>query len=1089
MPTEETKIWMKAIYHADLRDALVNEDYWLQAGGRRYPLMAHTDETRAMAKASNARLAATPDECLTHYTRDAVDLPADRVIRVHIKHTLRTRPQAKSQVGLGNVAIHIPPHPALSGAHATAETAFHTTIDYPSTAKALIFHHPDLINADPTLTATIYNYMDNDQAISDQFQALALEMRQMGAPGEESGWATLVPFTPPKSEGKGCDGHATYYISQPTEQITTSAGTVATALMKATKNDMTLKNKKWTLQPGTSVQDCATEEQRMRLAGRIDLDQADDWQATLGSTGTAYGLQTSIQVLDSARRQLRLTMSNTYVRYLGAYIRFFDAKGNAISVADWKIDNPDMTYNALRGLNIDYDDLRWLGYIGPVNNVMAVPILSDPGVLQVTLTFPEDAVSAAIYGSGLGTGSDAWPKSPIVGGVMTGCVNLAVPAFMLGFATAMQACKPLYHFIDGLMSDAKFLSAVIGGGLAYYGTQFGTSAAHKQMNWHAFSSLAKVLFDPAATKLLAWIEAEMVGEELVDEIPFAGWIIAAINVVTGIAQIAETIVEVATSPWNIANSISTSITTTVNVHPDPRHKAFAQPPAGTKASLKVKIIYQNQLRPTVITTVPVPTSTPSLLTAVFPNNTLGGQVKFEADYYIDTWLAGKATTGVVNNDEVDASDIEMFLVQYPVPLSEKSVYEHSALLTYQNATYVWQSTSKAPTATIADANTSSYGNAISIWSGLTLSQRYGMVGTAWKAAGMGITSLSNGQDGQLFALQNTNIPGTPMDDVQFPAHGLDAQTLLVYDAYPPKFLMHDGNWVLGPDGNPLPDSNEHPLGDYYVDPRKANNDPLKDGGFHLRKVTLSPSTPFDMDSNLLSYGRFQLQPDSIALHPSGFVIAVSTQHAKIQIGQLVLAGAADVDVPMARIHAGLAQTTDRPGLLFHPVAVSCAYDGTVLVLEDTKSADDKGVVLARVQAFDLNGNPVSRFFDGAGLATSFLNLSTTGDNTYLDICAIGDQHMTYLYILYYTGDGAQASDYHMAIYQYGTTAPATNPLVTTDGLAAARLAVDMWHTLYALNYAMVTDGQGKPAGPKSATTGPSGRTVPSISEWLPPVPQ
>ncbi|WP_256256742.1 hypothetical protein [Pseudomonas agarici] len=1089
MHTEETKIWMKAVYHADLRDALANEDYWLQAGGRRYPLIAHTDETRAVAKASNARLAATPDECLTHYTRDAVDLPADCVIRVHIKHTLRTRPQAKSQVGLGNVAVHVPPPQALNGAHATAETAFHATINYPSTAKALIFHHPDLINADPALTATIYNYMDNDQAISDQFQTLALEMRQMGPPGEESGWATLVPFTPPKSAGKGCDGHATYYISQPTEQIVISAGAVATALMKATKNDMTLKNKKWTLQPGTSVQDCATEEQTMRLAVRIDLDQADDWQATLGSTGTAYGLQTSIQVLDSARRQLRLTMSNTYVRYLGAYIRFFDAKGNAISVADWKIDNPDMTYNALRGLNIDYDDLRWLGYIGPVNNVMAVPILSDPGVLQVTLTFPEDAVSAAIYGSGLGTGSDAWPKSPIVGGVMTGCVNLAVPAFMLGFATAMQACKPLYHFVNGLMSDAKFLSAVIGGGLAYYGTQFGTSAANKQMNWHAFSSLAKVLFDPAATKLLAWIEAEMVGEELVDEIPFAGWIIAAINVVTGIAQIAETIVEVATSPWNIANSISTSITTTVKVHPDPRHQAFPQPPAGSKASLKVKVIYQNQLRATVIATVPVPTSTPPILAAVFPNNTLGGQVKFEADYYIDTWLAGKATTGVVNNDEADASDIEMFLVQYPVPLSEKSVYEHSALLTYQNATYVWQSTGKAPTATITDANTSSDGNAISIWSGLTLSQRYGAVGTAWKAAGMGITSLSSGLGGQLFAMQNTNIPGTPMDDLQFPAYGLDAQTLLVYDPYPPKFLMQDGNWIFGPDGHPLPDPNDQPLGEYYVDPRKANNDPLKDGGFHLRKVTLSSPTPFDMGNNLLSYGRFQLQPDSIALHPSGFVIAVSTQPAKIQIGQLVPAGAADADVPMARIHAGLARTVDRPGLLFHPVAVSCAYDGTVLVLEDTKSFDDQGVVLARVQAFDLNGNPVSRFFDGGGLPTSFLNLSTTGDNTYLDICAIGDQHMTYLYILYYAGDGSQVSDYHMAIYQYGTSAPTTNPLVTTDGLAAARLAVDMWHTLYALNYAMVTDGQGKPAGPKNATTGPNGRTVPSISEWLPPVPQ
>jgi hypothetical protein len=300
--------------------------------------------------------------------------------------------------------------------------------------------------------------------------------------------------------------------------------------------------------------------------------------------------------------------------------------------------------------------------------------------------------------------------------------------------------------------------------------------------------------------------------------------------------------------------------------------------------------------------------------------------------------------------------------------------------------------------------------------------------------------------------------------------------------------MKNGQWVIGPDGNPEPDPTDNPLGEYYVDPRKANNDPLDDGGFHLRKVSVSPPAPYNMSGNQLSYGRFQFQPDSIALHPSGHVIAVSTQYSKIQIGVLVQTGAADADVPMARVYAGEAQVTDRPGLLFHPVAVSCAYDGTVFVLEDTKSSSSGGVVLARIQAFDLNGNPVNRFFDANNNPSPFLDLSTTGDNTYLDIAAVGDQTMTYMYVLYYSGDGSQASDYHMAIYQYGNSAPATNPLVTTDSLAAAKIVVDMWHTLYALNYAMVTDGQGNVAGPKSATTGPGGRTVPSVSEWLPPTP-
>lgn len=1085
MDTRTTRTRMKTVYHADLRDAHPDEDYWLHACGRRYPLIPHTAQSRSAARLAHPQLAALAEESLTHFTGDAVDLPADCVVRVHIKCTLRSQPGAKGATGIGNVAIHVPPPAALTGAHATAESAWNQPINYVTTAQALVFHHADLINNDPEVSHTIQQCMQR-QDINDQFLQLAEQMREMGPPAEASGWATLVPYTPPASDLKGCDGTTTYYMSQPSAAIMTAAGPVTTSMMQATKNTLSLAGRKWTLQPGTAVQNVDADAATLRLAARIETVQQDDWKAALGSTGTAHGLQSSITLLDAGKRQIQLTMRNTYIRYLGAYIRFYDADGNAISCPDWTIDDAGIIYKAVRGLDIDYPDLRWLGYIQPVNNVMAVPINSDPGVLQVSITFPANAVSASIYGSGLGTGADQWPKMPVVGGIMTGCLNLGVPAFMLAFGTAAQAYKPLYDIVNGLMSNTRFLAAVIGGGLVYYGGQFGSSAMNKQMNWHAFSSLAQVLFDPAATKILVWVEAQMAAEEVVDEIPFAGWIVLALDIATGIAQIAETIVEVATSPWNISNTLSTSITTTVTVHPDPRHGAF---PQGAEASLAVKMIYQNQSRPTIVRTVALPATTPALLSAAFPDNTLGGKVKFEADYYIGTWLAGKATTGVMDNDEVHTANVEMYLVQYPVPLSSTSVYAHNALLTYQNDAYTWQATTIAPVATIANTDTSGTGNAMSVWSGLTLSQRYGMIGAAWKAAGMGITSCASGQSGQLFAMQNVDIPGTAMADLQFPSCGLDAQTLLVYDPYPPKFLMADGNWVLGDNGQPVPDPADQALGEYYVDPRKSDNDPLQDGGFHLRRVLLSPPTPFDMGSNQLSYGRFQFQPDSIALHPSGHVIAVSTQYAKIQIGQLLREGAEDMDVPMARVYAGQAQVPDRPGLLFHPVAVSCAYDGTVLVLEDTKSSDgDDGVVLARLQAFDLNGNPVGRFVDGSGAATSFLELSTTGEQTYLDVCAVGDQQMTYVYVLYYDGNGALASDYHVAIYQYGTVAPASNPLVTTDSLAAARIAVDMWHTLYALNYCMVTDGHGAEAGPVTATTGPAGRTVPSISEWLPPVP-
>ena len=136
-------------------------------------------------------------------------------------------------------------------------------------------------------------------------------------------------------------------------------------------------------------------------------------------------------------------------------------------------------------------------------------------------------------------------------------------------------------------------------------------------------------------------------------------------------------------------------------------------------------------------------------------------------------------------------------------------------------------------------NAAPTGNAISAWTGLTLSQRAGMLGMAWKAAGMGITSCASGAGGQLYAMQNLNIPGTPLSALKFPSCGLDGQTLLVYDPFPPKFLMdNNGQWVLDKNGRPVADPNDTPLGDYYLDPSRAAVDAGTGGGYHLRRVVL-----------------------------------------------------------------------------------------------------------------------------------------------------------------------------------------------------------------------------------------------------------
>jgi hypothetical protein len=199
-------------------------------------------------------------------------------------------------------------------------------------------------------------------------------------------------------------------------------------------------------------------------------------------------------------------------------------------------------------------------------------------------------------------------------------------------------------------------------------------------------------------------------------------------------------------------------------------------------------------------------------------------------------------------------------------------------------------------------------------------------------------------------------------------------------------------------------------------------------------------------------------------------------------------GLADDNIPLAITFAGQALdyngSDGRAGLLFTPVAITCSYDGTILVLEQLQSQTFN---IARVQAFDLNGNPVSCFLDANGQPSPFLTLPS--DITYLDIAAVGDNYTTYIYVLYYSGDGSKVADYSMSLYQYGKDAPKGNLLVTTPEVPAAKLSVDMWHTMYTLNYQMTQDGKGNNAGPAGGPgTGPAGVTAPSVSEWLPPIP-
>jgi hypothetical protein len=1050
------------IYQVDLSDALPGFDYTLCVFPGEVPLTAHTAETRAAARNSDPSLRELPDDRLTHFS-PVVEVPAGAACRVHIAGT----PSGGSGPAYAHLAaITIPPRehhgpPVIQ------------PLDYVSTARAFLFHHPDLMTEDCALATMVMEHMTADFEAAAAIVTLARSMEEQGPPRETGkAWARLVRF-------KDADG-VTHYLEQPSEKTRDDARRAMGRIQVTVKNDLRLKDRKWTQEQGFSVVTDALplDPTLVAFIGAHDIAALNEGEATVKADVTTrlHGVRTFVSKPSTPGSGIRahLRIENYFLRFLGGYIQFLNIHNDIISTPGWR---PDHTAPAPPYID-QRDDLRWLDGLGSTETIFGAPDPDKPGRIEHDITFPEGTVAARVYALGLGTGDNPYPGPALYGAIRTALINLAIPALLLGAGTAVRNHKELQKLFDAPETAQKVYD--IGKRFANYVGGDGGSDA--KVDWPSLSVIAQTLFQTGLETI-----AKYIGKALTRYIPFAGWIMAAIDVAIAIAQITQTIVAVATSPWAIRNRLATSIQTPVTVLPDPVVKAF--PPGGSR-SLNVRLIYQSG-HPTMSVTIAVAAGSVEKTLKVELTNNLGGLVRFQTEFLVGSEVAASASTDWLPNDGVATRAIELFLFQKRVALTKDSFYEHAALLTFTDNRYQWTPTKEAPRTTRGDLGLPE-GNAISLLIGLSLSQRHHQLGYAWKADGLGIVNCA-GQtpETQLYALQSVDIPGLPMDDARFSECGYSSLANIVYDPYPPRFKMTpDGKqYETDPQGRPIPDPDSRDLGLYYIDPTAANRPSAEGGGYHLRKIADGGTAPINRGGP--SYGRFPLPIDSVVIHPSGRVVAINHQLSEFLITTLEPEGRSDDQVPFARRVGGPAidytppggapTHRRRPGLLANPIAVASTYDGTVIVLESIQQLPQ----VSRLQAFDGDGNPVNAFREEAGAWGPFLDLPT--GRTYLDLAVAGSADLTDIFILYYTGGGKSPDDYHLDVYQTGCKVPRRENsfLLTTPRVSAAALAVDLFRTLYTLNWSMTTDGKGNLAGPRIGPTGPLGRTVPSLSQWLP----
>ena len=222
----------------------------------------------------------------------------------------------------------------------------------------------------------------------------------------------------------------------------------------------------------------------------------------------------------------------------------------------------------------------------------------------------------------------------------------------------------------------------------------------------------------------------------------------------------------------------------------------------------------------------------------------------------------------------------------------------------------------------------------------------------------------------------------------------------------------------------------------------------------LRALSLEPGQPF-LPSRAQSFGRFHGFQDDLAIHPAGYAVALGIATCKLQVLKIGTQ-ADDAAAPAASLYGGQGS---RPGLLSNPAAVACSLD-KILVLQTTSHYPQGCIV-----AFDFKGNPVKCF------GSSWLMPLRDEGGARIAVLDLSVESKGYLYVLKYLTPSSGAvmpADYRLDIYT-----PNGNFLTQVQGIAAARLQVDLWRNVFTLNYEIV---QG------------SGRTEPSVAQWIPSTP-
>jgi hypothetical protein len=735
----------------------------------------------------------------------------------------------------------------------------------------------------------------------------------------------------------------------------------------------------------------------------------------VNNTGLLYGTKTELNGALSGR-QVPLRLYNDYVRWVWVYVQYLKADGTNLSL------DPNATWP-------NTPNAKSLGLLPQIFTVLGVPIW-DTNTIDVTLDFPPDATTARILYCGLGDNAidggwrqyfpaDAYPSGAIApthevitASLTTGMLTIGITAFALltdvMVATTFAAIR---RFIDDdvsafrdavegitritTLTTTEAVAAAVAAGSATAGdiTSNGGSTANIWNTLLTFGTIIpKVIFAIVANAFWAKVAGVVVADEgaerVADAVPLVGQVLAIVAAVGDAATLAEAIGETIASPWVIENEVSLQYAATVTVARDPRAATWPVTARSWRIEAKVDGVAGLASKTGAINTGGPIQADPIVLqlTAPFAGKTITWSfVVLDANgHQVGTGMSAQ----LPNNDPANLpTTVSFAITELPAAITAATVFKRADTTVFNPTVggYTWSDT-------VVDTGTRTT-SGIQEVTGVTISTRLGVAGIVWKQNDRyWLRGVPVAEAGSTITL------GTAT------RQGFARRPFVLFDAFVEAADV--ANHVL-------------------LEPDDTTD------GYHVRALTIDPTThelTWDPDTSL---GAFVLPVDAAALHSSGRVVTVHTDSGR-------LAHVLPANTPQPPLATYTAGPGTQIGLLSSPTAVAVTNPGTVIVLEAGAS---------QLAAFDLNGNP-ARYF-GTTTPANF-TLSLPPDVAWLDLAVDGANQ---IYLLSHHGDGSQVSDYHIDVYSPTGTPIATN----SPGTNIPHLAVDYWRSIYAANYSALHD--------------------------------